>query len=169
MKQKLWGEIELSVMKVMKMFSIFIVLLIFISINKYCYMLSILIKGKFLIKKYDLNIEHTKLQYLNYYYLVSLPTNETKLYMSLPRDFDIKFEFENFLFPSFSSVGVYYKNNVENKLILSIRSQDINLVNKNFNDEEKQIFIQYLLFSKNVQLELKQEICKKLRERKLSI
>lgn len=135
-------------------------LVVFIFSNKYFYILAMKIKGIF--------FKYKKLENKNFeegIFLVSLPTNDYKLYTSLPKDFKVIYDFNNFLFPSFQGVKVYYKNKNEKKLVFYIK------LNKNFFNEShhlKEEFISYMM-SKKYKNQLKQEICRKLRERETSL
>ena len=138
-------------------------LLIFTFSNRYLYILSIKIKTLFLDKEY---FEKLEFSFEEPVFLISLPTNDYKLYTSLPKDFKILYDFRNFLFPQLVGIKVFYKNKNEKKMVFYIKYDDLSIKNKAENLENYKIF---MIFSKKHKSAIKQEICKKLRERTINI
>ncbi len=138
------------------MYSYLLFIIIFIFSNKYLYVFVIKFRS-FFVKK----INHVHFEPKESTFFVSLPTNDHKLYTSLPKDFLIVYDFKNFLFPRFEGLKVYYRNGTEKKLVLYQKLNLDNFENKNNALSE--------LMSKEYKRELKQEICKKLRERNTKI
>lgn len=138
-------------------------LLIFTLSNRYLYILSIKIKTLFLDKEY---FEKLEFSFEEPVFLISLPTNDYKLYTSLPKDFKILYDFRNFLFPQLVGIKVFYKNKNEKKMVFYIKYDDLSIKNKAENLEKYKIF---MIFNKKHKSAIKQEICKKLRERTINI
>ena len=137
------------------MYSYLIFEIIFIFSNRYLYILVIKFKSLFIKNNHYKKSEEEEATFF-----VSLPTNDYKLYTSLPKDFKIVYDFKNFLFPHFEGLKVYYKNDNEKKLVFYLK---INF--EKLNNLENKDKILSMLMSKEYQRELKQEICRKLRER----
>lgn len=149
------------------MFNILIIIgivFIFIFSNKYLYILSIKLKALLLLNKFRL--KDLYLTFDSSVFLVSLPTNDYKLYISLPKDFKISYDFENFLFPRLKGIKVFYINDAQNKLIFYVSLADISLNKKPPHSQDvENLIIQELLFSKKMDTAIRQDVCKKLRER----
>lgn len=141
------------------MFNILFFSIIFILSNRFFYFLTIKIKSLFVNKLFTKEIQ---LEFNKGFFLVSLPTNDYKLYTSLPKDFKIIYDFEGFLFPVLKGIKVFYKNPFEKKYVFYAKIADITVKNKeNFPHNH----ILFLLFNKKQKNFIKQNICKKLRER----
>lgn len=138
-------------------------LLIFTLSNRYLYILSVKVKTLFLDKEY---FEKLEFSFEEPVFLISLPTNDYKLYTSLPKDFRILYDFKNFLFPELVGIKVFYKNKSEKKMVFYIKYDDLSIKNKVDNLEKYKIF---MIFNKKHKSTIKQEICKKLRERTINI
>lgn len=145
------------------MLNVIILLFIFILSNKYLYFLAIKIKGLFINRK---AIEGLEFEYKNPVYLVSLPTNDYRLYTSLPKDFKIYYDFSNFLFPELIGLKVYYKSKEEKKMIYYIKLENINVKGKKYLSNKLKIYMVFNKYYKNL---IKQEICRKMRERYVNI
>lgn len=145
------------------MLNVIILLFIFILSNKYLYFSAIKIKGLFINRK---AIEGLEFEYKNPVYLVSLPTNDYRLYTSLPKDFKIYYDFSNFLFPELIGLKVYYKSKEEKKMIYYIKLENINVKGKKYLSNKLKIYMVFNKYYKNL---IKQEICRKMRERYVNI
>jgi hypothetical protein len=164
MKPKIEVETKSYITMVKIMFNILLIICIFIFSNKYFFILSIKIRGFLFLKKNWL--KELKLEFKNPIFLVSLPTNDYKLYTSLPKDFIVTYDIDNFLFPNFVGITVCHKSYLENKIIFYSKFSDITLNKSNLKDKKiEKLYIEYLLISKTNKNFIKQEVCRQLRER----
>lgn len=145
------------------MTNIIIFLLIYFFLNRYLYIFAVKIKTLFLDKESFNSLEFI---YEEPIFLISLPTNDYKLYTSLPKDFKIYYDFRNFLFPELVGIKVCYKNKGDKKIVFYIKYSDLFIKNRVENPEKYKIF---MIFSKKHKNTIKQEVCKKLRERTINI
>jgi len=145
------------------MFNLLFFLIIFVFSNRFFYIWVIKVKSLFTAKLFSKEIE---LEFSKAFFLVSLPTNDYKLYTSLPKDFKIIYDFEGFLFPVLKGIKVFYTNPLEKKYVFYAKLSDMDVKNKeNFPHNHKL----FLLFSKKQKNSIKQSICKKLRERTIEL
>lgn len=145
------------------MLNLLLFLLIFIFSNTFFYILSVKIRALFINKE---KLEEQQLEFNNSFFLISLPTNDYKLYTSLPKDFKILYDFEGFLFPKLQGIKVYYKKSSDKKFIFYAKLSDISLKNSKISSKN---LITILLFNKEQKNSIKQKICKKLRERNIEL
>ena len=164
MKQKEEEEIKSYTVTVITMFNIFLIIFIFIFLYNYFHLISIKIRGLIFLEKHLL--KELKIEFKNPVFLVSLPTNDYKFYTSLPKDFIVNYDVDNFLFPNIVGLKVYHKAQTEKKIIFYCKFSDITLNKTNFKSKNtEKLYIEYLLISKKNKNFIKQEICRQLRER----
>lgn len=164
MKLKIEVEIKSYTTTVRIMLNILIIVLIFIFSNKYFFILSIKIRGFIFLK--NSYLKDLKIEFQNPIFLVSLPTNDYKLYTSLPKDFIVTYDIDNFLFPNLVGVKVYHRAYSENKIIFYSNFTNISLNKSNFRNKKiEKLCIEYLLISKENRNFIRQEVCRQLRER----
>ena len=106
------GRNRIIFIQVINMTNIIIFLLIYFFLNRYLYIFAVKIKTLFLDKE---NFNSLEFIYEEPIFLISLPTNDYKLYTSLPKDFKIYYDFRNFLFPELVGIKVCYKNKGDEK------------------------------------------------------
>ena len=164
MKLKTTVEIKSYIIVVRIMLNILILIAIFIFSNKYFFLIAIKIRGFiFLNNNY---LKELKIEFENPIFLISLPTNDYKLYTSLPKDFKVSYDIDNFLFPRLSGIKVYHKASSGNRIIFYSNFTDIKLNKSNFNNKEiEKLYIENLLITKEIRNFIKQEVCRQLRER----